>query len=221
MAFSDWDIVAGTTSAALNSGLSNPLPPTVGGNFSRLFSGSPAPSITNNKPEFVNIPSTKAISMSFCMRRLSGFSSGSFGGVRVKATTPQSNLANGQGYGLMMRSGASGQIVLRVNNGDELTIDGLPTPSFYSTDWIRLRLDVFPIGLSADQLVVYRETVIGSGVWDQLGISGGLPSAGVLINSASPQYAPWGAGLVYVQSASGLVDLDLYFDTVELSATTV
>ena len=127
MAFSDWDIVAGTTSAVLNSGLSNPLPAPVGGNFSRLFSGSPAPSITNNKPEFVNIPSTKAIRMSFCMRRLSTFSSGFFGGVRVKATTPQSNFGFGQGYGLMMRSGASGQIVLRVNDGVNLTIDGLPT----------------------------------------------------------------------------------------------
>jgi hypothetical protein len=215
MAFSDWTVLTGTTTTVLNAGLSNPLPPTVGGNFARLFSGSPLSAIRNNRPEFTNIPITKAISTSICLRRFTGFSGGFHGGLRVKGTLDTIGFT-GQGYGLIMQSGAAGQIVLRVQNGAELTIDGLPTPSFYSSNWIRLRMEVTPV-VGGDRIKVFRETVLGSDVWDALGISGGLPANGITISNASPQYAPWGTGRVYIQN--GITDFGFYVDTFTMSVT--
>lgn len=220
MAQSDWVVTRGTTSASLNSGLSNPLPAGVGSSFCRFFNAdSPGlgPTLRNNKAEFINIPSTKALSATICIRRQAGFSNGAWVGFRLKGTAANYT-TSGNGYGIALQSGASGIPVIKVNNTDELSLDGLPTGSFYNNNWIRLRLDVFPIGLSADQLFAYRETTIGSGVWDAIGIAGGLPANGVTILSTSPRYSAWGTGSVYIECTNSSGN-SYYLDTFTLSVT--
>lgn len=222
MAEADWTVTRGSTGAVLNSSLANPLPESVGSGFCRLFSASSpynGSTLRSNRPEFTNIPETKALSASMCMRRAAGFSNGAFAGFRLKGTSVQFD-TSGSGYGIVMESGASGVPILKVNNTDTLSLDGLPVSSFYDNNWIRLRLDVFPIGSAADQLFVYRETVIGSGVWDQVGIAGGLPSAGLLITSSSPRYAPWNTGDVYIE-CTNFSGNTYYFDTFTMSVTDV
>jgi hypothetical protein len=222
MAQSDWDLVRGTTSAILNSGLANPLPAGVGSNFCRFFnSDSPGfgPTLRSNKAEFANIPSTKALSATMCMRRQAGFSSGNWAGFRLKSTA-NTYTTSGNGYGIAFQTGASGLPVIKLNNTEEFSLDGLPIASFYNSNWIRLRLDVFPMGLSADRLFAYRETTIGSGVWDAIGIAGGLPADGVTILSNSPRYAAWGTGNVFIEGTN-FSGNSYYFDTFTLSVTQV
>ena len=224
MAQSDWVLTRGTTSASLNSGLSNPLPAGVGSSFCRFFNAdSPGlgPTLRTNKAEFINIPSTKALSATICIRRQAGLNPNQFVGFRLKGTTANYiTVGNGNGYGIALQSGPNGVPVIKVNNTDSLSLDGLPTGSFYDNNWIRLRLDVFPIGLGADQLFAYRETTIGSGVWDAIGISGGLPANGVTILSSSPRYAAWGTGSVYIECTTSAGN-SYYIDTFTLSVTDV
>jgi hypothetical protein len=227
MAQADWDLTRGTLpTAILNSGLANPLPVGVGGNDCRFFTAADAgPTLRTNKPEFINIPSTKALRASMCFRRAAGFSNGNWAGFRLKGSAANYG-TSGNGYGIAFRSGASGLPVLKLNNADELSLDGLPIASFYDSNWIRLRLDVFPIGLAADRLFVYRETVIGSGVWDAVGIGGNPPSEGFTILSNSRgldnllRYAPWGTGHVFLE-CTNFSGNAYYFDTFTLSVTDV
>jgi len=221
MAQSDWDLTRGSLpTAVLNSGLSNPLPVGVGNAFCRSFTATAGgPTLRSNKPEFINIPSTMAVRASMCFRRFAGFSTGFLSGFRLKSTATQFNLA-GTGYGIAIQSGASGVPVLRMNNADELSLDGLPVAAFYDSNWIRLRLDVFPIGTAADRLFVYRETVLGSNTWDAVGIAGGLPADGIVVPSTSLRYAPWGTGYVWIESTNASGN-SYYFDTFTLSVTNV
>ena len=221
MAQADWDLTRGTLPPAiLNSGLSNPLPVGVGSVYCRSFSTAQSgPVLRTNKPEFINIPSTKALRASMCMRRAAGFSTGQWAGFRLKGTSAAFSGSN-DGYSIAFPTGAGTVPVLKLNNSAVFTLDGLPTGSFYDSNWIRLRLEVFPIGLGGDRLFVYRETTIGSGVWTAVGIGGGVPSEGITLLPTDPRYAPWSAGHVFIESTNFSGNA-YYFDTFTLSVTDV
>lgn len=216
MAYADWDIT-GTESAVVNSSLSNPLPVGVAGSFCRQL-GSVGNSCrmflkaSYESGAFVGVPVTKMIRAQAYLRRNPLNTNDWYGGMYVKcidATTPT-------GYGLVLRrlqSGTSFQLI--VNNTTQYSIN---IPGAEVDQWTGLRMDVFPIGTANDRIVVSKETTPGSGVWNPVSINGGVAADGILINSNSPEYAPWGGsrrcGLVggaYGQAFNALYADKVYF----------
>jgi hypothetical protein len=217
MSFTDWDTIAGPNNPVLNSSLTNPLPVGAGaGDFCRRLNldtgtgGVPAttmmvsPSVANGA--FVGIPITKTIRAEAYIRRGNNVSSFA-GGFFVK----WQSVSNQVGYGIVYDAFYQTQPRLYLNDQTQVSLTAVGN---LTTTWLSLRMDVFPLGTTGDQIVVSQESSPGSGVWTKISINGGNPDNGYFVDSLTTKYAPWGGtrrcGLStaggYAQAGSVLLD---------------
>jgi hypothetical protein len=212
MSSSNWDFT-GTNSAVLNSSISpNPLPTGSFGEFCRAFSGDSSMLIKSSYQSgaFIGIPSTKAIRVRGAIRKQFNTSYYS-GGIVVKWDSIYS-----RGYSIAYNAASQG-INLQFNNGEAYA---LPVGGNVNNDWYSMQMEIFPIGTTADRIIVSQETSFGSGIYTQLSINGGIPSEGILISSADPKYSSWGgtgrcgvvSGLSYAEWNGGIYVDKLSFE---------
>lgn len=183
MAFTDWDIT-GTTNAVQNSTISNPLPTGSFGDYCRSMSGTASMLIKSSYQSgaFVGIPSTKVIRVRGAIRKW--FNTLYYSGGLVAKWNDTTN----RGYSITYNAGGQ-TIYLQLNNGAAIA---LPVGGDINSDWYSMQMEIFPIGGTADRIIVSKETSLGSGVYTPLSIDGGVASEGILIASTDPRYAAWG-----------------------------
>lgn len=168
--------------AYLNASLSNPLPGSFG-SYCRRHDSTASGGFyhyawyksTFNGGAFYGVPSTQAITARGAVRI--GVNNPSYNPYAYLMVKVVSNPTTGYGIGLY---GSTPEVVLTYNNNTRVTLQALG-----NNTWVGLRLDVFPIGTAADQLIAYVETTPGSGAWTEI--------HNETIPSGDGRYAPWGS----------------------------
>lgn len=196
MAYSDWSLIGGSganvDSPAQNALLSNPL--LIGGTYCRYFSvnggGSAwatrgySAAASYSGGALYNIPNTKAIRIQGYLRvsSISGGSSRSGAWLGAKIDTDfNSNAANNlSSYCFGIRAAGSSTLQISIMLGGAAA--DLASASFDT--WYGLRLEVFPLGTSADRIISYKETFAGSGIWQKM--------SDTTIQSIAGNFVPWG-----------------------------
>lgn len=197
MAFSDWSLIQGAGSeafsSALNSSLSNPL--TIGSSYCRYVTvsnpggawatGGYSVSSSYQSGQLYNVANTKAIRVQGYLRLSAVPNANSRAGawIGAKLHTDLGNFNNYQsGYCLGIKAINSSQVAITTMFNGVLTNPNLESVSLNT--WYGLRLEVYPIGASADRIKAYRESTPGSNVWNLL--------SDVTIANTSGLYTNWG-----------------------------
>lgn len=194
MAYSDWSLIGGyganSDSAAQNALLSNPL--LSGSTYCRYFSVNNGGSAWATRgysadPSYsggalYNIPNTKAIRIQGYLR-VSSMSAGSsrsgaWLGAKIDTNFNYNNSLSSYCFGIRAAGGSTLQISLMLAGAAA----DLEAASFDT--WYGLRLEVFPLGTSADRVISYKETFAGSGVWQKM--------SDTTIPSINGNFVPWG-----------------------------
>jgi hypothetical protein len=135
---------------------------------------------------FVDVPLTKAIRLQGMMQLACCAMAIGPGGIFLESKMSAIPGAQ-QGYGFgIKRAGANA--ILAFQTG--ISVNSSPyyhtffESASYGT-WYNLRMEVYPVGSSADVIKCYKENTIGSNNWQQLG-------SDIVISSTTGHYIPWG-----------------------------
>lgn len=211
MSFVDWDFLTPSgstnfsTSAQINAGLSSPL--LVGGTYARAVSlfgnfgsvgfyvqGTAAIKAAYQSGAFFNIPSTRAVRVQACLRLTNTVGSFSEFGLIAAGTkilndgsSAAGSILTGYSIGVLKQGAAT---TLRLFTNCASTLGNLSTQSVNLgaaalATWYSLRMDVFPLGATADRIICSQETTPGSGSWTEL-----LDTT--LYQGVSSGYVSWG-----------------------------
>lgn len=192
MAFSDWDqtIGGGSSSTPIQNSTVTPNILTIGGTYCRqlissgYFTGcSYLAKSTYGGGAFYNTPNTSAIRLQGYFRLVSagGFSSPyntpSIFGLGAKVGT---DFMSGYRLGF----GIGGALLLSFKAESYAYRTHLTLTTLSLNTWYGLRLEVFPLGTSGDQIKCYTENTPGSGTWTK--------HYDQFIASTSGDYVAWG-----------------------------
>lgn len=201
MAFSDWTyqgFLSNYEAAYLyvTGGIEKPVPSAgdygrqlasgAGGGDTALFK------LTNSS--FLDLPNTKAIRMQgYFLVTNSGYG---FFGMSIKS----SNYYGNGGYRLGFSSGPT--VIFEKSNGSQTDLTSFFGSVSLNT-WYGLRMEVYPIGSTADRIICYKETSPGSNSW--------ITIYDVTLLSTDPGYSTWGSDRLMTFRSSlatnGIVDM--------------
>jgi hypothetical protein len=222
MAFSDWDITGSnalsTETAELHSALSSPL--SGSGDYCRRLKVPLAVdrylTITVDElamsGSFYNVQNTTALQLKSAMRLRDAGNNwrGLWLGCKMssKAIPALASAAPAQGYyfGISTLQNSSCHFSMYTPSGE------VNLGAALQNTWYVMRLQVFPIGASADQVVCSVETSPGSGTWTTLYNN--------TISSVSSSYVSWGGnkfnGIFLLNgTVSGDTDQIGYIDSID------
>lgn len=216
MSSSDWEI-SGSTTAVIHTTLTpNPLTSSIGGDYGRLLTpinnSSNAHMALSTGSQFYNVPITKAIRAEGCFR-LSPTGYPSPSGLNLKSS---GMLSPGYLYGLTTYYGGT-QLCLWLPSQGTIVLNDIAGYYPDRNSWISLRMELYPLSITADKLILYREQQIGNGNW--------ITVYETTILSSSPDYRPWSSnnrnGIFVFREYYNDPNVGLYMDNVKFTLSNV